>query len=64
MKKKKIGDITLREAYEICNKQRHCWNCPLRSKKEMDYIVCFVDSLQLIHGALRDEYETEVEVEE
>jgi hypothetical protein len=45
--KKKIGDLTLREKREICNRYKYCCDCPL------DEVVCNDD------GDLDEEIETE-----
>lgn len=57
--KKKIGDLTLREATEICHKN-NCFNCPLRSKEKENGYYCTVDVADYNNEYL----EKEIEVEE
>jgi len=65
MAKKKIGDFTLREAYEICNKLHACQGCPLLSMEDKDGLGrnCLANVFAANVDVQRGEYEREVEVE-
>lgn len=60
---KKIKNLTIKELNEFCEKQKHCFDCPLNTKHSCSETrVCMLDMIE--NYKIKEALDKKVEVDE